>query len=94
MDIPHLTESSLSGLAALQSRLNKTRTDGYAFDDEGVHPGVIGMAVRLTPRHAGGPMLSLGVTVLKRLATEPVRAELLAELKSLAAALNNPLIFG
>jgi IclR family transcriptional regulator, blcABC operon repressor len=94
IDIPHLTDSSLSGLSDLQSRLTKTRADGFAFDDEGVHPGVIGMAVRLTPRHAGGPMLSLGVTVLKSLATEPARAELLAELKSLAAALSNPLIFG
>jgi DNA-binding IclR family transcriptional regulator len=94
VDIPHLTESSLSGLSALQSRLAKTRQDGYAFDDEGVHPGVIGMAVRLTPRHAGGAMLSLGVTVLKSLATEATLAELLAELRSLASALSNPLIFG
>lgn len=94
VDIPHMTESSLSGLAALQARLAKTRADGYAFDDEGVHPGVIGMAVRLTPRHAGGAMLSLGVTVLKSLATEATLAELLDELKSLAAALSNPLIFG
>ncbi len=39
-------------------------------------------------------MLSLGVTVLKSLATEATRAELLGELKSLAAALSNPLIFG
>ena len=94
VEIPQMTESSLSGLAALQTRLAKTRADGYAFDDEGVHPGVIGMAVRLTPRHAGGTMLSLGVTVLKSLATEAIRAELLGELKSLAAALSNPLIFG
>jgi DNA-binding IclR family transcriptional regulator len=94
VDIPHLTESSLSGLSALQGRLSKTRRDGYAFDDEGVHPGVIGMAVRLTPRQAGGAMLSLGVTVLKSLATEATLAELLAELKSLATALSNPLIFG
>jgi DNA-binding IclR family transcriptional regulator len=94
VDIPKMTEHSLSGLAALQDRLAKTRADGCAFDDEGVHPGVIGLAVRLTPRHAGGTMLSLGVTVLKTLATEPVKAELLRELKSLAAALSNPLIFG
>jgi hypothetical protein len=39
-------------------------------------------------------MLSLGVTVLKSLATEAALAELLAELKSLATALSNPLIFG
>jgi DNA-binding IclR family transcriptional regulator len=89
-----MTEHSLTGLADLQARVAKVRADGYALDDEGVHPGVIGMAVRLTPRHAGGTMLSLGVTVLKRLATEPVRAELLAEIKALAAALSNPLIFG
>ena len=94
VDIPHMTEHSLTGLADLQARLAKVRADGYALDDEGVHPGVIGMAVRLTPRHAGGTMLSLGVTVLKRLATEPVRAELLAEIKALASALSNPLIFG
>jgi IclR family transcriptional regulator, blcABC operon repressor len=78
----------------LQTRLAKTRADGYAFDDEGVHPGVIGMAVRLTPRHAGGAMLCLGVTVLKNLATEATVAELLGELRSVAAALSNPLIFG
>lgn len=94
VDIPQMTDASLSGLAALQTRLAKTRADGYAFDDEGVHPGVIGMAVRLTPRHAGGVMLSLGVTVLKNLATEATLAELLGELKSVAAALSNPLIFG
>jgi IclR family transcriptional regulator, blcABC operon repressor len=94
VDIPHLTEHSLSGLAALQARLVKTREDGYAFDDEGVHPGVIGLAVRLTPRHAGGTMLSLGVTVLKTLASEATKSELLGELKSLASALSNPLIFG
>jgi hypothetical protein len=38
-------------------------------------------------------MLSLGVTVLKPLATEPTLSELLGELKSVAAALSNPLIF-
>ena len=65
VEIPHMTDSSLSGMAALQTRLAKARADGYAFDDEGVHPGVVGLAVRLTPRHAGGAMLSLGVTVLK-----------------------------
>jgi IclR family transcriptional regulator, blcABC operon repressor len=94
VDIPHMTDSSLSGMAALQARLAKARADGYAFDDEGVHPGVVGMAVRLTPRHAGGAMLSLGVTVLKSLATEDTLDELRGELKSMAAALSNPLIFG
>ncbi|MFI6677427.1 IclR family transcriptional regulator [Kribbella sp. NPDC050470] len=94
VEIPHMTDASLSGVAALQARLAKARADGYAFDDEGVHPGVIGMAVRLTPRQAGGPMLSLGVTVLKNLATESMREKLLGELKSVAAALSNPLIFG
>ena len=54
VDIPHMTDASLSGLSALQGRLAKTRTDGYAFDDEGVHPGVIGMAVRLTPATGRG----------------------------------------
>jgi DNA-binding IclR family transcriptional regulator len=94
VEIPHMTESSLSGLSALQARLTKTRAEGYAFDDEGVHPGVIGMAVRLQPRQAGATMLSLGVTVLKNLASEATVAELLDELKSLATALSNPLIFG
>jgi DNA-binding IclR family transcriptional regulator len=94
VDIPQMTEHSLPGLPALQDRLAKTRADGYAFDDEGVHPGVIGLAVRLTPRHAGGTMLSLGVTVFKRLATETAKTALLGELKSLADALSNPLIFG
>lgn len=93
VDIPHLTDSSLSGMTALRARLAKARADGYAFDDEGVHPGVVGLAVRLNPRHAGGAMLSLGVTVLKPLATEANLAELLGELKSVAAALSNPLIF-
>lgn len=93
VEIPHLTDSSLSGMAALQARLSKGRADGHAFDDEGVHPGVVGLAVRLTPRHAGGAMLSLGVTVLKPLATEATLADLLVELRSVAAALSNPLIF-
>ena len=94
VDIPQLTERSLSGLADLQAQLAKVRADGYAVDDEGVHPGVIGIAVRLNARLAGETMLSLGVTVLKRLATEQLRTQLLGELKSLAAALSNPLIFG
>lgn len=94
VDIPHMTDKSLSGVTALQARLAKARSDGYAFDDEGVHPGVVGLAVRLNPRHAGAAMLSLGVTVLKPLATESTLAELLDELKSVAAALSNPLIFG
>ena len=93
VEIPHLTDSSLAGMPALQARLAKFRADGYAFDDEGVHPGVVGLAVRLTPRHAGGAMLSLGVTVLKPLATEATMAALLGELRSVAAALSNPLIF-
>jgi DNA-binding IclR family transcriptional regulator len=93
VDIPHLTDNSLSGVAALQARLTKVRSDGFAFDDEGVHPGVVGLAVRLRPRRAGGPVLSLGVTVLKPLADQDVVAELLAELQSVAAALSNPLIF-
>jgi hypothetical protein len=38
-------------------------------------------------------MLSLGVTVLKPLATEATLADLLVELRSVAAALSNPLIF-
>ena len=77
VEIPHMTDRSLSGLAALQTRLAKARADGYAFDDEGVHPGVVGSGGRLTPRHAGGAMLSLGVTVLKTLATEENLADLL-----------------
>jgi IclR family transcriptional regulator, blcABC operon repressor len=93
VDFPRMTEHSLTGLADLQARLTRVRADGYALDDEGVHPGVIGMAVRLNPRAAGGPTLSLGVTVLKTLATDAVRAELLGEMRSLAAALSNPLIF-
>ena len=93
VEIPHLTDSSLFGLPALQARLAKVRAEGYAFDDEGVHPGVVGLAVRLTPRHAGGAVLSLGVTVLKPLATEATMAALLGELRSVAAALSNPLIF-
>jgi len=93
VEIPHMTDASLSGVAALQARLATARAAGYAFDDEGVHPGVVGLAVRLTPRQAGGAMLSLGVTVLKALATDAVLAELRTELRSVAAALSNPLIF-
>ncbi len=93
VEIPHLTDSSLSGLPALQARLVKVRAEGYAYDDEGVHPGVVGLAVRLSPRHAGGAMLSLGVTVLKPLATDETMTALLAELRSVAEALGNPLIF-
>jgi len=92
--IPRMTDSSLSGAAELHVRLAAVRELGYAVDDEGVHPGVIGLAVRLNPRHAGGPTLSLGVTVLKSLVTEDVRGGLLTELQQVAAALSNPLIFG
>lgn len=94
VDIPRLTAHSLAGLPALQARLAATATDGYALDDEGVHPGVVGLAVRLPPRRAGGTALALGVTALKPLATDAALAELQGELRALAAALSNPLILG
>jgi DNA-binding IclR family transcriptional regulator len=94
VEFPRLTAASLTGVTALQTRLAKVRADGYAFDDEGVHPGVVGLAVPMNPRRAGGTMLALGVTVLKPLATDAHLTELIDELRSVASALSNPLIFG
>jgi DNA-binding IclR family transcriptional regulator len=90
--IPALTAASRTGLDHLLERLESTRRRGYAFDDEGVHPGVIGLAVPVEPRNAGGAIYSLGVTVIKSLVTADKQEELLLELHSVAAGLGNPLI--
>jgi DNA-binding IclR family transcriptional regulator len=92
VSIPRRTQASVSGIAELTARLAQVRADGFAFDDEGVHQGVVGMAVSVTPRQAGGSMLALGVTAMKPLVEDELRGELLRELRSVGRALSNPLL--
>lgn len=92
VDIPQLTPGSLRTMSDLLTKLETVRGQGYAFDDEGVHPGVVGLAVAVKPRNAGGTVYTLGATVIKSLLTPEYKEQILRELRSVAEELGNPLV--
>ena len=89
---PRLTPHSVTDLPTLLAALHRTRARGYALDQEGVHPGIVGVAARLPPWNPADAPLSVGASIMATEAT-PARVEEVGEaLGALVEALSNPLV--
>ncbi|MDK8172273.1 IclR family transcriptional regulator [Curtobacterium citreum] len=89
---PQRTERSITSLPELQKALEAVREHGYAYDGGGVHPGVVGLAVTVTPRTAGGTALAVGASLVTPELSDQDRRKVVGELKNLASLLSNPLV--
>ena len=89
---PVRTERSVRSLAALEAKLDVARERGYAVDEGEVHPGVVGIAVRIPPRSSGSAPLAIGVSLITPSLPAERRREIVDELHELARMLANPLV--
>lgn len=89
---PRRTEQSVRTLPELLAKLAVTRERGYAVDENEVHPGISGVAVRMPPRSSSSPALAIGCTFLSAATSELQRAAILDELRELARLLENPMM--
>jgi IclR family transcriptional regulator, blcABC operon repressor len=84
------TERSTSTLAQLQSKLERTRAQGYAVDDGEVHPTVLGLAVLVPGRGSGEPSFGLGVSIVHPTGSSDERETVLNTLRGAARHLTRP----
>lgn len=88
---PRRTEQSVRSLRDLMIKLELTRERGYAVDENEVHPGISGIAVRMPARSSSSPALAIGCTFLTAASSELQRAAIVAELLELERVLENPM---
>jgi DNA-binding IclR family transcriptional regulator len=88
---PQLTEHSVKTVPALLARVKMARERGYAIDDNGVHPGIYGVAVVLPPWTSGDHPLALGTSLMAAAATPDFVAAIIDELRDGVRRLSNPL---
>lgn len=89
---PRRTEQSVRNLADLMTKLELVRERGYAVDENEVHPGLSGIAVRMPARSSSSPPLAIGCTFLSAATSELQRTAILADLRELEWLLENPLL--
>lgn len=88
---PRRTEQSVRNLRDLLSKLEGVRERGHALDENEVHPGISGVAVRMPPRSSSSPALAIGCTFLTAATSDVHRGAILAELRELERLLENPM---
>jgi DNA-binding IclR family transcriptional regulator len=88
---PRRTEHSVATVAGLLKKLDQVRAHGFAVDDNEVHPGLSGLAVRVSPRASSSPALAIGCTFLTAATSDVDRAGIVTELRQLARLLDNPM---
>lgn len=91
---PRVTEASVTSLDGLLEKVRATRERGHSVDEGEMFPSVIGAAVVIPPRNIGDQPLALGVSMMLPVATETHRTRVIAQLKTAADALSNPLLVG
>ncbi|MET3805384.1 DNA-binding IclR family transcriptional regulator [Nakamurella sp. UYEF19] len=87
-----LTENSVTDPAKLRTVLAKARQDGYAIDDEETTPGVSCVSIVVPGFRTDSEPFAISVTTLSSQFHEPLRSELLAELRSVGGSLSNPMV--
>ena len=87
---PRMTDHSVQTLSGLLDRVRAARKRGYSIDDNGVHPGVYGVAVVLPPWSSGDEPLAIGTSLMTSSVTPEFESQIVAELQHLVARLTNP----
>lgn len=89
---PRRTPQSVRNLKDLMVKLEVVRERGYAVDENEVHPGLSGIAVRMPARSSSSPPLAIGCTYLTSATSENQRVAILDELRELERLLENPML--
>ncbi|RSM54922.1 IclR family transcriptional regulator [Actinoplanes sp. ATCC 53533] len=89
--LPALTERSITTVPGLLAELAATRERGYAVDDEEATIGVVCLAVPVAGFRTESAPFAISVTALKARLDDELREGLLAELRGVAAGMENPL---
>lgn len=88
--LPRLTEHSITTMTELMEEIERTRTRGWAIDDEESHIGITCVAVAV-PAPAGQPShFAVSATILKARLTPELKAGLLEDLRRVATAMQSP----
>ncbi|MDP4507471.1 IclR family transcriptional regulator [Nonomuraea turcica] len=87
-----LSERSITSVPALLADLEATRRRGYAIDDEETTAGIVCLAVPVSGFRTDSAPFAISVTVLKARLDEEFREALLADLRAIAAGMENPLL--
>lgn len=88
---PQLTERSVRDVPELLAKLAVARERGWALDEEGSFPGVVGVAVPLEGWSPSDPRLAIGVALPVAEATSERIERVAKALVEAAAALTNPM---
>jgi DNA-binding IclR family transcriptional regulator len=89
--LPASTPSAHRTVDALLADLDRVRERGYAIDDEETMEGVVCFGIAIPGRHPGEGPNAASITLLKARATEERVPLLVADLRSLADQLVDPL---
>jgi len=89
---PRRTAQSVRTLDDLLDKLRLVRERGYAVDENEVHPGITGIAVRVPPRANTSSALAVGCTFLTAATSDVQRASIVEELQGLERRLENPMM--
>ena len=91
MLLPVMTPKSLRTGRALKDEIVRTRSRGYAFEDEESTLGVVCLGMAVPTRGAHGPSLGVSVTALKATFSDVQRDAMVGELAELTRVLGNPM---
>lgn len=83
--LPTLTEHSIGDLAALRAQIDRVRQDGYALDAEETTPGIVCVAVPLSPRQEIDAAYAISASILRVNASEDTIAGIVDTLRDIAA---------
>ena len=87
-----LTERSITDPALLRAELDRVRAQGYAVDDEETTPGVTCLAISVPGFRTDSEPFAISVTSMTSHLSSTVRATLLGELRTVGAAMGNPML--
>lgn len=86
------TPKSVSTVAGLMAKLDRTRKLGYSVDDGEANAAVVGMAVLVSPRTSAAERFALGVSLFLSDDIDEQKERVLPELQRVAENLSNPML--
>jgi DNA-binding IclR family transcriptional regulator len=84
------TDRSITTVPELIAELDRTRQRGYSIDDEETTPGIVCFAVPVGGESGPG-RFAISVTMLQARLEDSFRDALLADLRTIAAGMGNPM---